>query len=360
LITISTAAQSTVQRTFRYYLAAESWRAGTLLASDIPITTATEETDRTIRVPERVTLTVPRTDRGTSWSPIGDDHPLAANGQTLRIKLGIGLALNTVEWFQRGVFLIHDSGADGDVVTVNAVGLLQWVEEARLISPFQPTGTLVSTLRGLIEPALTVQVDAALVDRAVPSAINFDEDRLGAVTELLDAWPADAYVDPGGFLRVQSAAQSTTSLLSLTSGAGGTVIQATGSSTRDGAFNAVVARGTASDGGQVQGWAYDLSGGPKAYGGPFNALPVPQFFASPLLTTVAQCNAAAETRLARLKRGAGRLFTVTMIPNPAIQVGDVLTITTSDYTSLLVSVESLRLPYLPGGGAMTLTVRAVV
>jgi Domain of unknown function (DUF5047) len=357
MITLSVAAQDILTRSHVRYLAVESWRNGQLLAADIPVSEASEETDRTLRVPERVTVTVPRLDRGVSWSPVADDHPLAANGQTLRVKLGVGLANGEVEWFQRGVFLVEDATADGDTVTVTAVGLLALVDEARLVSPHQPSGTLVSTLRGLIEPALTVVVDATLVDRSVPAAVNFDEDRLGAVLQLLDAWPADAYVDPAGVLQVKPAAQASTPVLALTDGTGGTVITASGSSTRDGAANVVVARGTASDGGQVQGVAYDTSGGPKSYGGPFNPLPVPHFFSSPLLTTVAQCNEAAATVLARLRRGTGRELRVSMVPHPGVQVGDVVSVTTDDHTGLACSVEALALPYQASGGAMTLTVR---
>lgn len=358
MITLSTAAQSVVTRSHKRFLAVESWRGGTLLATDIPVDKADEDTDRSLRVPERVTFSIPRRDRGVSWSPVGDDHPLAAKGQTLRVKLGVGLAYDTVEWFQRGVFLIQDSAAVDDTVTVNAVGLLTYIDEARLVSPFQPTGTLVSTLRALIEPALTVNVDAALVDRAVPATVNFDEDRLGAVMQLLDAWPADAYVDPGGFLQVTTAAQSTTPVLALTDGVGGTIITASGSSTREGAANVVVARGTASDGGQLQGVAYDTTGGGTSYGGVFNPLPVPRFFASPLLTTVDQCNAAAATMLARLRRNTGREFTISMVPHPGIQVGDVGSITTEDFQGPC-SVEVLKLPYLADGGDMSVTVRAV-
>jgi hypothetical protein len=359
VITLSSAAAEVVQSTHQVFCAVESWRGGELLASDIPVDTATEEGDRTVRVPERLSLTVPRTDRGVNWSPIGDTHPLAANGQTLRVKLGIGRAYGEVEWIQRGVFLIHNSNAEGDAVTVNAVGLLQLIDEARLVSPFQPTGTLVSALRSLVEPALTVSVDAALADRAVPSVVNFDEDRLGAVLELLDAWPADAMVDPGGFLQVVSAAQGTTAVLDLTDRPGGTIIRATAASTRDGAANVVVARGTASDGGQVQGAAYDTSGGPKSYGGPFNRLPVPFFFVSPLLTTVGQCDAAAATVLARKRREGARQFAVSMVPHPGVQLGDVVTVTTVDYDRLLCTVEALSLPYVAKGGSMSLTVRAV-
>lgn len=345
MITVSAAVTDVLTRSYRPHLRVESWRGGALLAADVPVDGASEETDRSLRVPERVTFTVPRRYQSASWAPDSDAHPLAAKGQRLHVKLGVSTIGSSIEWFQRGVFLIAETVTDDDTVTVTAVGMLTLIDEARLVSPFQPTGTLVSTLRGLVEPALTVLVDSALVDRAVPAGINFDEDRLGAVYELLDAWPADAYVDPAGFLRVQSATQSTTPVFSLTDGAGGTVVTVTGGSTRDGAYTAVVARGTASDGGQVQGTSFDLDA-------VFNPLPVPFFFSSPLLTTVEQASLAAGTVLARKRREAGQQLIVTMVPDPTLQVGDVGTVNGD-----LCSIESLNLPYVAGGGPQRLAVR---
>lgn len=359
MITLSDAATSVLTRSHKRYLAVESWRDGQLLAAAVPVSAAAEESDRTLRVPERVTFSVPRWYRGMSWAPVGDDHPLAARGQRLHVKLGVGIVGGQVEWFQRGVFLIEDTAVDGDTVSVTAVGLLALVDEARLVSPFQPTGTLTSTLRALIEPALTVVVSSSLEDRDVPAGINYDEDRLTAVYELLDAWPADAVVDPAGYLAVAPLSTSTTPVLELTNGVGGTVISSTGSSAREGVANVVVARGTGPDGAQVQGIAYDTSGGVTAYGGTFNPLPVPFFYFSPLLTSVDECNTAAEGILARRRRDVGGEYRVEMVPHPGVQVGDIVSITTDDVTGLACSVESLTLPYVSDGGSMTLRVRAV-
>ncbi|MFD6771066.1 DUF5047 domain-containing protein [Micromonospora chalcea] len=358
MITVSDEVTSVLAGSYRLRLAVESWRDGELLHDSVPVDAATEETRRGDRVPERITLTVPRTADGVSWAPTGEDHPLAANGQMLRVQLGIGVGNGTTEWFQRGWFVIKDSRADGDAVTVEAVGLLWLVEEARFVSPFQPSGTLVSTLRALIEPALTVVVDPGLSDRSVPAGVNWDEDRLGALMELLDAWPADYRVTEDGYLYVFPPDQPATPVLALSDGYGGTVIEATGSSSRDEAFNVVVALGTDTNGGQVLGTAYDWSGANR-YGGPFNPLPVPFKFASPLLTTVAQCTAAAQTRLATLKRQSGREFQVEMVPNPTLQVGDVVSVTAADYAGLVCVIEALKLPYTADGGSMGLTVRSL-
>jgi hypothetical protein len=358
MITLTAAALDVLTRSHRRYLAVESWWGGQLLASDIPVESGSEETDRSLAVPERVTLTVPRLDRGASWSPTTEDHPLAANGQRLRISIGVGLVSGDVEWITRGWFLVEDADTDGDAVKVTASGLLSLIREARLVSPYQPSGTLVSTLRGLIEPALTVQVSGGLTDRSVPTGINMDEDRLSAVLALLDAWPADATVTPDGVLKAVPAVQSTTPVLTLTDAAGGTVIRATGSSTRDGAYNCVVAKGEASDGGQVIGTAYYSGTGPRRMGGPFNPLPVPYFYSSPLLTSIDQANDAAQTILDRIRRRTAREYTVTCVPHPAIQAGDVVRVTHGGITELC-TVESLTLPLAATGGDQRLTVRTL-
>lgn len=340
-----------------YRCRVESWLGGQLLDDDVPIVTGAEETDRTLRVPERVTLTIPRTVNGASYAPIADDAPLAANGQRLRVQLGVGLRGQETEWLQRGWFLIQESTPSGDTVNVTAVGLLALIDEARLVSPYQPTGTIGSTLRGLCEPALTVDLTAAPTDRNVPTAMNIDDDRLQGVLDLLDAWAADAVVNADGVYTVTAATQSTAPVVTLSRAT--TAVRADGGSTRQDAFNVVVARGTASDGGQIQGVAYDYTGA-KAYGGQFNPLPVPSYFSSPLMTTVAQCNAGAATRLARLKRSSAQLHTVTAVTDPRLQTGDVAALDADGYTVAAAAIETIRLPYTSGSGDMVLGVRSLV
>lgn len=361
MIEVSAAAAELIEtRSYQTLLSVQSWLGGELLADDVPVSAASEETDRSLRVPQRVTFTVPRRYRGESWSPVADDAPLAANGQQLRVQLGVGLAGEQVEYWQRGWFVIAESEVQGDSVSVSAVGLLTLIDEARLVSPYQPSGSLVSTLRGLVEPALTVVVDDALTDRSVPAGVNYDEDRLGAVYELLDAWPADMRTTEDGYLLATAPAAAGSSVRSLTNGVGGTVIRATGRSTRDQGFNAVVARGTAAGGTQIQGVAYAAANGPRGYGSPFNPLPVPSFFSSPLLTTVAQCYAAANTVLARKQReSAAQAFEVECVPDGRMVDGDVVTVTTDDVTDLECMVESLTLPYRVDNSTMTLKVRAL-
>lgn len=361
MITVSDRLRAIIDSgTYVLHTNVSSWLDGVLLSDDVPVVGMSLEEDATMRVPERLVFTVPATADGVDWSPVYDDHPLAANGQRLRVQVGIGVEGSSVEWFQLGWLLLRDANANGDTVTVSAVGLLDLLREAELVSPYQPAGTLVDTLRGLVEPALTVLVDGALVDRSVPAGINYDEDRLDAVYQLGDAWPADLTVSADGHLTAAPITTPTAAVKSLTHGVNGTVIRVLGSSTREGAANAVVARGTATDGGQVMGVAYDLTAGPKRYGGPFNPLPVPFRFDSGLLTTVEQAQAAAEAILLRKQRETSMAFEIEMVPDPTLQLRDPLAITTDTYDDLLCTIEWQAKPLSASGGTQRLRVRAVI
>ena len=356
MLPLSDAAMAVLRGSHRRDVRAQSWLGDDLLADDIPITSGTEQGDRGASVSDRITLSVPRLDRGVSWDPRRDDqHPLAACGQVLSVQLAI--ETDQWEWYQRGTYLITQSQPQGDTVSVEAMSLLQLVAEAGLVSPMQPSGTIGSTLRSLVEPGLTVMI-SGLNDRAVPSGINWDGDRLSIVDSLMDAWAADRVVDPDGVLQVGPAVQSTVPVLSITDGVGGTTIRASGTSTRDDGYNCVVARGNAPDGGEVQGVAWVLSG-PMRWGGPWSPYPVIYPYSSPLLTTPGQCQTAAITVLQRLARTTGRSWTVEMVPHPGVQLGDTLSQTVDGVTSL-VSVEALSLPWRAAGGSQTLTTRELV
>ncbi|WAZ20160.1 DUF5047 domain-containing protein [Streptomyces cinnabarinus] len=348
MLEMSDAALAIVQGSFTMAVRGEVWRDGELLAADIPIDDGSEERDRSLAVAERISLSVPRRDRGFDWEPIHPDHPLAAYGQQLRISYGVDVG-GSFEWIDRGWFQITESSTDGDTVSVQAEGLLAMIDEAKFAAPFQPSGTFVSTARALVEPALTVEVDDTLIDRSIPVGMQWDDDRMGALTELLDAWPADARVTEDGALRIEPVTDSGTSVLSLTDGTGGTVVRWQGASSRDGAFNCVVARGEDAEGTQIQGVAYDLDSiSPTRFDGPFSPLAVPYFHASPLLTTVAQCRTAAQTTLTRLRRTTGRRLEVSMVPHPGLIPGDIVTVTGAGLTAAPCVIESLSLPYSPG------------
>jgi hypothetical protein len=349
---------------------------GTVLVDDLPVASGTEEFDDTLRVPERVVIKVPRIVNGVDLIPTAATSPLAPYGQRLHIKLGVGINGGQVEWLDRGEFLIHDIALSGESVTVTAVGLLALPDEARLVTPFRPTGTLTTALRALLEPALTVIVDPAVtaLDRSVPSDINQDEDRLGALEEILTAWPARAQMHPAGYLQILPADYYPAGSFVQRYNFGlpdGTrqdlanIAEVAGAITRDGLINTVVARGQAFDGTQVQGVAYDKTpGGPTSLRSNFNPLPVPYFYFSPLLTTAQQCQDAAISIIRRKAGLAAQRLQMTCVPDPRFVGNDKIHyryLRSTDWDSDAVAVvEKLVLPYTAESGPMLLTLREEV
>lgn len=349
MLPMSSTAQGVALRSYTMSMRVESWLGGQLLADDIPVSDGTETRDRSLAIPEQVSLTVPSSDRGTVWTPLNTDDPLAAYGQQLRISFGVDIGGGQMEWIPRGWFLITDTTTDGATVTVQAAGLLTLVDEAKLASTFQPAGGLMATVRALVEPALTVHFDPALSDRAVPAGIEWDTDRMEALGDVMTAWPAQYEVTSDGYLLVEPVtADSGTPVLDITDGDGGTVIRWQGESTRDGAFNMVIASGEQADGTQIQGVVYDTDGvSPYRIGGPFNPLPVPYSYDSSLLTTVDQCRAAAAAQLIQLRKTAAHTIGAVIVPHPGLVTGDIVSVTGEGFSNLLCVVDQISLPYSP-------------
>lgn len=360
MLDMSAAALAAVQHSYVMRMRAESWLGSELLAADIPISGGGEAVDQSSAVPETVTLQVPRLDRGVSWNPLDPGHPLAPYGQRIRVSYGVDTAFDTTEWITRGWFLVTDPQVNGDEVTITCNGLLELIQEAKFVAPFEPTGTFISTVRGLVEPALTVSFDGTLVNRSIPVGMQWDEDRIGALFEVLDAWPAVAHVNTAGVLVVEPPTIGAgTSVMNLTNGVGGTVVEWQGGGNREGAFNIVVAKGEDANGNQIRGVASDVSGtSPLRISGPFNPLPVPFVFASPLLTTVAQCRAAAATILERKRREASRKVSATLVPHPGVVAGDTFTLTGQNVglNGVKGTLQQFTLPYDTGEMSMNLVV----
>jgi hypothetical protein len=375
MITVSDQAGAVLDgRTFKTGARMTVTYGGEVLLDDCPIIEGREEFDNTVRVPERATFTVPRIVDGVDLIPTAANSPLAPYGQRVHIKLGIGVAGRS-EWYNRGEFLLQSASLEGNTIAVTVVGLLALIDEAGLVLPFKPTGTLTTSLRALVEPALTVSVSAAVtaLDRSVPSGVNQDDDRLGAVLEILDAWPARAQVTPAGFLEVRAVDDFDTGpdiqLYNFTDDVGvvdqgANVVDVGGAITRDGLFNTVVARGQGVSGEQVTGIVYDATpGGATARGGPFSPFPVPKYFFSPLMTTQAQCLAAASGILRRGTGGPGQRIQLTCVPDPRILGNDLVMYRTQRSGDpawwIPCTVDRLVLPYTADSGPMTVVLKEV-
>jgi len=348
-----------------------SVRSGELLADDIPGVDVVEEGDASLRVPEQLTFRVPILDRGVSWVPSSYDHPLGIWGQRIVAQVGVSLVGEEVEWLTRGQFLIHSVDPDdsGDTVSVQCAGLLYLVNEAELVAEYQPKAgaTMGSVIRALVEPGLTVDLTAAPADRTVPAGTSWSDNRLDDVAAVLDAWPAQAEVTVDGVLRVTPVPDDPTSADLAVSDKLNAQRFTTGL-TRDGQFNAVVARGSYPDtagglaGQEIVATSYDTDlTSPYRYGGPFSPYLVPVGYESPLMTTQAMVAAAAATRKRNLRADNNRSVSIEILPHPALRLGDAVAVTSArlQLAGALGRVTGYTLPHQAGGGAEALTVRLV-
>lgn len=361
-------------RTFRMVCRATITRGGQVLADDLPVHTGQEECDATLKVPERVTLHIPRVIDGIDWSADALTSPLSPFGQRVHVKLGISVGADGYEWINRGEFLLHDVDTTGPRIVVVAVGLLALLDEAKMVAPYKPTGTIATALRKLVEPALTVRIDPGLTDRAVSTGLAVDQDRLQGVLDLLDAWPAEARVTPDGYLHVTPVDAASTdpnepSLYVQRYHFDGydtlkpNVTEVATSTSRDGVTNAMVVRGQTADGAPISGVAYDTSGGPASYGGPFNPLPVPEFFSHGTVRTVPIATAVARAMLKRKLAPFRRAWKVDMVPQPRYLLGDQVTYydqrAITDDGTHLCRIERLVMPYTASSGRMQMTIREI-
>lgn len=367
------AATAVASRSFRMLCRATVTRGGRILARDLPVDIGREECDVDLRVPERVTLQIPRSIDGVEWaSDDGQDSPVAPYGQRVHVKLGIDTGPDGVEWINRGEFLLYDSDLSGPTVTLNAVGLLALHDEARLVSPFKATGTVFSCIRKLTEPGLTVVKHADVTDHAVNAGLAYDDDRLGCILTLCNSIAARPQVHPDGYLEIlpgdalDGVLQHATGMYLMRYHAdeafGGqqrpAVTELATSASRAGIINTMVVRGETSTGAPIQGVAYDRSGGPGDAGGPFNPMPVPEYFFSSMMPTKGVATIVARTMLNRRLAPYRQSWRIRAVPNPAYQLNDeIIFFPDTAEIGLGAQIERLVLPYTAASGPMELTIR---
>lgn len=325
----------------------QSWLAGRLLDDEIPVTGGRLTWDASKNVPDQLTMTVPRFDGITDYLPSTPDAPLARYGQQLDVTITVaGVDV------RMGRYLIVDWSYNEKSIQVTAAGLLQIAADSRLLEPTGPRegGTLRSEFLRLLPAQIAAQFAPSLADRPVPRSMSWDEERIDALWDIADAWPAVLRPDAWGQVLLKPPVEPTPfPVLSLTDGDGGTVVSVPRADTRDGAYNIVVARSSA-DGVDAQAVAQVTSG-------PMNVAtynPVPKFYASPLLLTVPQCQATADA----MRDEAGRrssVLQVTMAPDPRPELDDTVGVTRDGVLDLGVIV-AVDMPLTIWDGAMRVDV----
>jgi predicted aconitase with swiveling domain len=298
-----------------------SWLGPTYLgAVEVKSGTVTETAGE--QVTGKLDLTVPNV---PEWRPSSPTAPLGWYGQQLHVRTGwMDATGHPLVWFDLGRYRVRKPTPARDVLSVAGDSLEQLVLQARFIAPTNfPASTYKGRTSALLKSILPVKFDPKLVDRSVKKQ-TYERERLDSLADTMTAWPAQLEMLPSGvaYVSIPWESRSTTVRAVYADGPGGTVIDVAPTSGEDDQnVNAVVFSSEPDDGKPVLTETAYVRGGPLAWGGPYGY--VPDFASSPLLTTRAQLQAAAKTRLAKLQRSVQQVV-VSMVDDPRIQLGDVI------------------------------------
>lgn len=348
-------------------LRVDVYRDGVLLASDIPIEpdSGTITVDRAADVRRTVELTVP----DPSLIPTSAADPLSPYGSELRITRGFRYPDGSVELVPVGVFRIDKPAVtlmDG-VVRVSGADYCRLLAEDVFLNPAQSitTNTVIAEMIRLIQ---STQPGVVVTDTSGASTIcaltNWEQEssRYSAVKELALSIGVDVAPDAAGnwLIRRLPDLATATPVWTVNAGSSGVLIDGDEEQDRERIFNAWIVRGEPGDGSNpVQSIVYDTDPSSQTYwSGPFGHRA--KVFSSPLLATVDQCTAVGTTLLAQSLQ-AGAVERMRCVPNPALDVGDVITLITParDESSLPTSenymVHSITLPLALGEMELDLT-----
>lgn len=288
---------------------------------------------------------------GGRWWPRRADDPLAPYGRwELFVRRGVDIGSETV-WGAGGYFRLDEleqAEATKGPITIAASDRMAAIIDARFLSPrqLQAGRTVGQVVRELVEevyPAAEVVFDDATEFATLARSVIVEESRFEALKEIVTSAGKIWHWDGQGRLQIRSAPDPDRPLWHVRAGAGGVLIEPARRLSRQGVYNAVVARGEGADlADPVQAVAVDTGAdSPTRWGGPFGL--VPRFYSSPLIATEAQAYQAA---VGMLRRNLGLPYTVdySQVPNPLLRPWDPIRVTHDDGTRELHVAQQVTVP----------------
>jgi hypothetical protein len=353
VLTLSTRASTAIRDSheIRVYAAAITSASG--VVDNLPVTSGSVVSDASSQV--RRTATV-----GIGQSALWPDDPLSILspiGSELLVSYGIVLQSGQVEYLQlirgpitRAQRQVPASGND-DALTVTVADRSSKVAEARFDAPTQTISgaTTVSEISRLITAVLpNVTVTDQTGSTKVAPQIEMDRERWSdGVEKLADSIGAEVFATPeGNFVIRTEPTVANAPVWTLEAGDGGVLVGEDAEFSRDLTYNRVVAIGQRLDGiPPVYAVASDTNPNSPTYiSGPFGIKT--RFYSSPLLTTVAQCESAAASMLARVT-GHHLNVSFSTVCNPALEAGDVIRLLYDGRDEVHI-IDRVEIPLRPG------------
>jgi hypothetical protein len=185
-------------------------------------------------------------------------------------------------------------------------------------------------------PDLTLSWDPTLPNPALPQGTILTGAASTHVAALASAVGGEFRFDADGVPEVvrSSLIEDDAPAITWTTGTAGTIINRTDTATRTDIWNAVSVVGEAEGSATTPSGFASIASGPMRYGGPFGRRV--RAVDAPNLKTNAECQALAND-LVGDGNGLPHAITLTVVPNPAVQAGDVAIVADSDtYTDTYV------------------------
>jgi hypothetical protein len=225
----------------------------------------------------------------------------------------------------------HIPEAPDGPISISGTDRMSNIVDSKLTSPrqFRATDTYEYVVEQLVLDAYLDAViewdDEDVALSPIGRTANVEDDRYAFLRELIIGLGKIFYFDHRGVLLIRTPPDPSSPLWTVSRGEDGVLVSASRSLSRDGVFNGVLATGEALDTEPpVRGLAVDSDpNSPTYWNGPFGR--VHREFASPLLTTGAQCRLAASTILRR-SMGLPYNVDISAVPNPALEPDDPIAI----------------------------------
>ncbi|MCD0446454.1 DUF5047 domain-containing protein [Glycomyces sp. A-F 0318] len=261
---------------------------------------------------------------------------LAPYGNEIFLRRGIDLGgVGGTIWSELGYFRITEPTGEGDgVIRVGLEDRMAGLIDARFLTPrvIAKGRTIGNVARDLVEavyPLAEVVFDDAAEFATLKRDVIVEKDRYQFLADLAASLGKVMFWDGTGRLQFRTPAPATAPRWRIGAGPGGILIRAEQRLSRQGVYNAVVARGEgAGEETAALGIAIDDNpASPTYFSGRFGQ--VPKFYSSPLLADDAGARAAAATMLAN-QLGVPYTANLTAVCNPAVRPWDPVLVTTKD------------------------------
>lgn len=270
------------------------------------------------------------------------DPTEAAQGQLnaytgfLRVSRGLNIpGMGGPEYARLGVFRIHDVEIHRDMAKIEGFSLEQDIKDARFTQPWIWSWPAdVKFLIGLMLLDANIQApftwDAALWNPTVQPTL-FEKDRLDAINELVTSAGGEFFASATGELVARKPGVVTDPpVWFVDSGPEGVLVDYAKRYSRQGTYNGVVVSNETIDleTPPIRAIVWDNNpASPTYYLGKFGK--VPRFFTSQFINTFSQARSVGFDMLAK-EKGLNFAIDFSLVPNPALDVNDVITVVYPD------------------------------